>query len=84
MDKSYLSGRSYRVIVDKHLSERKHLSLSVLQGGCSSAYFIMYAATLFPSIEEFLNLFDFADDHALEKSFIAASRLDELDTIDRY
>ena len=80
--KSYLSERSFYVSIDKCLSEDKLLTLSVPQGGCGSAfYFIMYAATLFSCIPDDINLFGFADDHVLEKSFSSTSSKDELKTI---
>ena len=80
--KSFLSGRSFRVNVNTKMSEEKQLYLSVPQGGCSSAFFfIMYAATLFYVIPEGINLFGFADDHALQSSFLATSRSDEENTI---
>ena len=68
--------------IDKCLSEDKLVTLSVPQGGCGSAfYFIMYAATLFSCIPDDINLFRFADDHVLEKSFSSTLSKDELKTI---
>ena len=69
---------SLRLLTNTMVSMVKFLP----QGGCGSAfYFIMYAATLFSCIHDDINLFGFADDHVLEKSFSSMSSKDEFKTI---
>ena len=72
--KSYLTGCSCSVIINKKESDPKSLTLSVPQGSCSGAYFfIMYASTLFEVVQD-VQLFGFADDHILNDTFQAGNR----------
>ena len=81
---SYLSNRSCMVLVGNDYSEKKELPWSVLgQGSCTGAYyFIMYAATLFEEVDKNLaDLYGFADDHILNNSFEASSRVQEMNAV---
>lgn len=63
---SFLTNRTCCVSINGQMSAKKELTLSVPQGGCSSAfYFIMYAATLFDVVPDNLHLYGFADDHII-------------------
>ena len=78
---SYLTDQSCSVMINGKKSSPKHLTLSVPQGSCSGAYFfIMYAATLFESVQE-VDLFGFADDHILINTFKAGDRQSEMNSI---
>ena len=56
---SYLTDQSCSVMINGKKSPPRHLMLSVPQGSCSGAYFlIMYVATLFGIVQE-VDLFGF-------------------------
>ena len=70
------------VNVNGKTSKPKQLPWSVPQGSCSGAfYFILYASTIFEEIEDGVNLYGFADDHILSKSFKANDRMSEAEAI---
>ena len=77
--KSFTSQTS-SVIVNNCYSEKKDLTLSVPQGGCSSALFlILYSATIFEEVK--CDLFGFADDHIIHNQFPAGEPMREAETI---
>ena len=70
--KSYLSGRSIRVIIDESTSESLNMSYSVPQGSWLGALFTVYARKLFEVVKHHLpnaRAYDYADDTKLYLAF---------------
>ena len=85
---SYLRPRRFQVLIDDTKSKETKLPFSVPQGLCAGP--VLYASTL----QEVINdpdessstnkpndLQGFADDHTYKKSFVAKSRMDEINTM---
>ena len=85
---SYLRPRSFQVLIGDARSKEFDLPFSVPQGSCAGpVLYSVYANTLqevindqngSPCINKAIELCGFADDHAYKKSFIAKSRVDEI------
>ena len=83
---SYLKNRYCKVKIGKDYSERKSLNFSVPQGSCASTVlYLSYAASISDVVSEVseegdprpISLIGFADDHAVNKSFIPTLEDDE-------
>ena len=75
---SYLSDRSFKVVIDNKYSKPHSLEVSVPQGSCAGAsIFNLYCSTLHEVILKDLVLSGFADDHSMRKSFKAGSSVEE-------
>ena len=78
---SYLSDRSFKVVIGDKYSKPHSLTVSVPQGSCAGAsIFNLYCSTLHEIIPKDLELSGFADDHSVRKSFKADSSTDEAET----
>ena len=78
---SYLSDRSFKVVIRDKYSKRHSLTVSVPQGSCAGAsVFNLYCLTLHEIIPKDLTLSGFADDHSVRRTFIADSSKDEAET----
>ena len=79
---NYLRPRSIRVCVNKTYSNEKSLAFSVLQGSCSSTnIFKAYCSPIGEIIPDSVAISGFADDHLIQKSFSANSRMHEKEVI---
>ena len=78
---SYLSDRSFKVVIGDKYSKPHSLTVSVPQGSCVGAsIFNLYCSTLHEIIPKDLTLSRFADDHSVRRSFRADSSTDEAET----
>ena len=78
----YLHPRSFKVTVNGIYSTERDLDVSMPQGSCAGAnIFNLYCSPLSELIPPNLQLSGFADDHSVRKSFKAADRQMELNTI---
>ena len=72
---NYLRPRSIKVCVNKTYSNEKSLAFSVQQGSCSEAnIFTAYCSPIGEIIPDSAAISGFADDHLIQKSFLANSR----------
>ena len=85
---AYLRPRRFQVLIGDTRSKEIDLPFSVPQGSCAVPVLCSaYASTLqevindqdeSPGINKPIELHGFADDHAYKKSFVAKSRIDEI------
>lgn len=75
---SYLSGRSFNVLVNEAKSSPININFSVPQGSINGPiYFTCYASTLKGAIGDACHLAGYADDHDLYTSFRAGDEFSE-------